>query len=280
MLKILLVDDDTNVLEIYRKILEKENFQCITANNGLDAQKKIESQQFDLIITDLRMPEIAGHELVRILKKDKIECPIIIASSFIEVPILKEFGKTKTIDFLVKPFTNDLLLKKVKSLLSSSNVEQVNNEFINSFIDIAVKTLFKKVGSFVAQAPYTKQNSETGEDVSALVNFNSDTTQGSLSLSFNKIDYLEICERVQGTKHTEIDTENQNIIGEILNSIIVNTHECQTISHHKLKWSVPIIVVGASHSIQHGICRNTTVVKLNNSEFGGCKFEICVKNIH
>ena len=67
--RILIIDDDSNILEIYRGFLGQETFKVTFLKSPQDAWKALEAQSFDLIITDLQMPFLDGEELIEIIRK-------------------------------------------------------------------------------------------------------------------------------------------------------------------------------------------------------------------
>lgn len=80
MKKILLVDDDEMVRYALRKYLSREGYDVTEADNGVSALKQVKENRFDLVITDIIMPEIEGLELIRTLKKNQPSLPIIAIS--------------------------------------------------------------------------------------------------------------------------------------------------------------------------------------------------------
>jgi len=117
--KILVVDDEENILELVKDILEAENYAVVTARTSDEAFKKIHISKPDLIILDLRFPSIGGIETCRILKNDKSTrwIPIImltVQSTETDKVIGLEIGAD---DYLTKPFGKRELASRVKALL-------------------------------------------------------------------------------------------------------------------------------------------------------------------
>ena len=78
MSTILVADDEKNILSGLKATFELENYRVITAENGLEAWKAVNSNDVDLVITDLRMPLMTGDELVRKIAAAYPRLPVIV----------------------------------------------------------------------------------------------------------------------------------------------------------------------------------------------------------
>jgi two-component system alkaline phosphatase synthesis response regulator PhoP len=118
MKKILLVDDEVDILEFLKYNLEQDNFEVLVSSNGKDALKKI-SQNPDLIVLDIMMPEMDGFEVYEQIKKNKEyqDIPIIFLTA--------KSGETDEIkgldlgasDYIQKPISPKKLIARIKSSL-------------------------------------------------------------------------------------------------------------------------------------------------------------------
>ncbi|ABR31112.1 histidine kinase [Thermosipho melanesiensis] len=117
MKKILVIDDERNVRMLIEKFLE--DYEVDSLVSAEEALKKIleNNTKYDLIITDLKLPGKSGLELIRELRKNVYNCPILVVSAYVKPEILSEMFKYENVDFLSKPFTKDELQTKVKELL-------------------------------------------------------------------------------------------------------------------------------------------------------------------
>ncbi|MBC8096377.1 MAG: response regulator [Akkermansiaceae bacterium] len=119
--KILIVDDDPEMVELLRFNFKQAGYSIGTASNGAEALKKARSIAPDLIVLDLMMPELDGFSVCEILRRDKstASIPIImltaLASQFAHLTSL-ESGAT---DYMTKPFSPKAVISRAQHLLES-----------------------------------------------------------------------------------------------------------------------------------------------------------------
>ena len=122
----MVVDDDKKILKFLKDFLELENYTVITAENGEDVLKKINTLP-DLILLDINMPHMSGLEVCKRIR-DYVSCPIIFLTAYMEdedkIIGLKSGGD----DYIVKPFAIEELLARVRALLRRISIEDGNNK--------------------------------------------------------------------------------------------------------------------------------------------------------
>lgn len=131
--KILIVDDETKIVEVIKSYIENENFHAFSANNGNEAINLFYNIAPDLIILDLMLPDIDGEEICKFLRIKKSKVPIIMLTAKIgEKDILNglDIGAD---DYITKPFSPRQLVAKVKALLRRVEVDEFQNTDIYSF---------------------------------------------------------------------------------------------------------------------------------------------------
>lgn len=81
-MKILIVDDDQNILKLYKEELEDEGYIIVTASNGQEAIERFEKEGPDLVTLDILLPDVDGIKLLRQMKEKKPRLPIIMSTAY------------------------------------------------------------------------------------------------------------------------------------------------------------------------------------------------------
>ena len=153
MPKILIADDNEEMLETLVRIFSLYEFTVATALNGIEAIEKAEKNTPDIIILDGMMPEMDGFEACRILKKnDKTrEIPVVfLTANFMELRDRIKGLELGADDYLLKPFNSKELVARIKSILKrthlSKTLKEENQKLIqkNTLIEEELKKLLEK----------------------------------------------------------------------------------------------------------------------------------------
>ena len=116
MKKILIVDNDIEMLELMKDHLDSEQYSVTIAADGLDGLTRAETEAPDVIILDIKMPIINGYTFVKRLKEDKSKkIPVIILTSYTNLK--DHFAVEGVNDYLVKPFEIQTLRDKLNEYL-------------------------------------------------------------------------------------------------------------------------------------------------------------------
>ena len=115
--KIIVVDDEEIVLSLICDTLEDEGYDIKTASNGEDALKIIEQDNFDLIISDIRMPGIDGIELIKKTREIQPEIGVIFMTGYANLNSAKNAIKQGAFDYIMKPFEISEIRKAVKDAI-------------------------------------------------------------------------------------------------------------------------------------------------------------------
>ncbi len=117
----MVVDDENDVVELIKFMLEKDGHQVVTASNGQEALDKVEATMPELIILDIMMPEMDGYTVnTRLQEKDETRTiPVIILTAKGQMKDLFELG-SNVVAFMEKPFDPRGLRDKIREILASN----------------------------------------------------------------------------------------------------------------------------------------------------------------
>jgi CheY-like chemotaxis protein len=120
--KILIVDDDPNILELFRDILEDKGYLVVAFTRGWEALQAVSKEEPDLIILDIMMPRVNGYEVCQILKENPKtkEIPVIFLTALSHQEALRRAAEGGADDYLVKPCPPEKLIKHVERYLGPS----------------------------------------------------------------------------------------------------------------------------------------------------------------
>jgi len=124
--KILILDDEENMLHMLKTILTKEGYEITTANNGIEGLKKIESNSFDTILCDLRMPEMDGLSFLKATKEKNIQSTTIMMSAYGTIDMAIEAMKLGAYDYISKPFKPDEIILTLKKAEEREKLRKEN----------------------------------------------------------------------------------------------------------------------------------------------------------
>lgn len=115
-MKVLVVDDEKNIRESLKILLEQDGFEVDSAENAFSAQRYIEENSYNAGIFDLKMPGMSGLELLSWLNSREENFPVMMISAFGQIDDAVNALKTGAFDYIVKPFDPEILLDKLQNL--------------------------------------------------------------------------------------------------------------------------------------------------------------------
>jgi len=116
-IKILLVDDDQSILEILADLMAIFGHDYVTAQNGVEAIEKLKHNFFDIVLTDMIMPDIDGMELLRHIKKNYPNIKVMVVTGYERAFTYTDVIRAGASDFISKPFNTDELEAKINRLV-------------------------------------------------------------------------------------------------------------------------------------------------------------------
>lgn len=128
--KILVVEDDNQIQELIVEFLSSQDYIVETANDGVEGYEKFKEGEYDLVILDVMMPRLDGHSLCKMIKSvDKEVSVIFLTALGDEENEIKGFD-LKADDYISKPFSFNILIKRVEAVLRRKNREKVEEEVL------------------------------------------------------------------------------------------------------------------------------------------------------
>jgi two-component system response regulator HydG len=124
--KILIIDDDEAIRDGCYHTLSREGYEVVTAATGRSGLKAFEESSFDLVLLDMRMPDLGGMEVLNQIKEQDPQAVIIVISGFGTIPLAVEAMKAGAYDFFPKPFEPDELRILVKRAMDTRRLAMEN----------------------------------------------------------------------------------------------------------------------------------------------------------
>ncbi|MGM0241005.1 response regulator transcription factor [Enterococcus sp. AZ103] len=129
--KILLIEDDENITDFMTVVLEKADYQLTIAENGMTALTAFQTENFDLVLLDLGLPDIDGIELLKIIRKRMILPVIIISARNNETEKVTALDLGAD-DYVTKPFGTNELMARIRTALRHKNKRIVTSPIIEN----------------------------------------------------------------------------------------------------------------------------------------------------
>jgi DNA-binding NtrC family response regulator len=126
MERILVIDNEARMCELLRAALESSDVSVDTAYDGEEGLKKFRSENYAVVITDLKMPKLSGLELLEKIKQEAPGTDVILMTAYATAQTAVEAMKKGAYDYLIKPFDMDELRLKVQRLLEKKRLEREN----------------------------------------------------------------------------------------------------------------------------------------------------------
>jgi putative nucleotidyltransferase with HDIG domain len=127
--KILVVDDEEAIREVISTLLGAQGLQCTTASNGKLGLEAFRKDTFDLVLSDIVMPEMDGLKLLGELRLDDPDVPVIMVTAMHDISIALEAIRAGAYDYILKPFEKDQLYLSVRRAMEHRNLVLENRTY-------------------------------------------------------------------------------------------------------------------------------------------------------
>lgn len=302
-----LVDDDEEVREVFSMFIEEHypSVHVTEVGSAIKAFDILIHNKFDLLITDLKMPEMDGNELIRRLEEHPDQRPehILVLTGFLG-EIEDDSTHVKNISYLTKPFKENVFkafMRKTLGLVDQEIIDQKNEEemeeidftkekavqselqFIEPFIDTTINFIQKiskrkveKVSTHIRTAEKEEEHLFTG-NIGSILNMTSPFIKGSMGICFEGNSYLDIFNQFNKSKEKAISHQNGGFAGHILKKIMVQAKSQLNELGYQLETSVPPGIYFGNELTLHHFYQGPVLVTTFQTKFGRFSLELMFK---
>lgn len=189
MKNVLIIDDEKSLLFTMKEGFEPYGNQLniLTANNGLEAVAILDSKTVDLVVTDLKMPEMDGFEIIAHLSSNHIDIPVIVMTAFNTPEIESELNKNGHVTIFEKPVDFDDFVKTVLYTVNSNNRGKLSGISLSSFMQL----IQSEEKSCLIEIRANKKNGQIFFHKGELVNAIYDGLKGEQAI-FKMLEFKEV----------------------------------------------------------------------------------------
>jgi putative two-component system response regulator len=127
--KLLVVDDDPYILESISSLLMEFGYTVYTSQNADNAMKMVQEIDLDLVLTDIKMPQVTGIELLQKIHAHNQQIPVILMTAFAELDVAVDAIKKGAFDFITKPYNPDYLLHSLEKATKYTRFLQMEKNY-------------------------------------------------------------------------------------------------------------------------------------------------------
>lgn len=193
--KILIVDDEVNLLQSLSDVLKRKGYSVATAQNGLEALGKLKERYFNIAIIDLKMPKMGGMELLEVIKERYPQTLVVILTGYGTIKNAVEAIKKGAYNYLIKPFSPDEIILIANKIMEEENLRE-ENRFLRQELEkkgeiitqneemCRLKELIEKVAKTEATVLITGETG-TGKELVARAIYQKSFRKGNLFVKVN-----------------------------------------------------------------------------------------------
>lgn len=167
-LRVLLVDDYIPSRNVLEELLETDNFEICTAENGLEAIHALKTSRFDLVVTDLKMPGASGIEVLRMAREVNSDVQVIIITGYASLETAIDAIKAGAYDYITRPFKLDEMKVVVQNACEKIHLIKENKRLIQN-----LDQLYRKMRDLqkTEKGSPPGERSQRREEIEALSSF-------------------------------------------------------------------------------------------------------------
>lgn len=195
--RILVIDDEENMRHMLQVLLTKSGYDIVTAGDGQEGQEILQSEQFNFVLCDIKMPKVDGLAFLKSTVKKRITIPIIMMSAYGTIDTAVEAMKSGAYDYISKPFKTDevlLTLKKAEererlkseNIILKQRIQRIGDSY--KYANIVAKSdvmqsvfdIIKKVADYKTTVLITGESGTGKELVAKAIHYNGLRSKGNL----------------------------------------------------------------------------------------------------
>jgi response regulator RpfG family c-di-GMP phosphodiesterase len=188
------VDDELTIRKVIQKRLEREGYEVTSADNAKDALQLFQENSFDTVISDIRMEEMDGLELLKKLQSQRRDIPVIMVTGAPSLDTAQESIKEGAYDYITKPIEREILINTVKRALEKKRLNDQIKEYQRN-LELKVREQTKTIFAIYKFANQLNSMDSLEDVVNSVVNFVADflfSKRVSVMLLDEKGEYLTI----------------------------------------------------------------------------------------
>ncbi|MFQ6077887.1 MAG: HD domain-containing phosphohydrolase [Thermodesulfobacteriota bacterium] len=192
--RILVVDDELTIRKSIQKRLEREGYEVTSADNAKDALQLFQENSFDTVISDIRMEEMDGLELLKRLQGQHRDIPVIMVTGAPSLDTAQESIKEGAYDYITKPIEREILINTVRRALEKKRLNDQIREYQRN-LELKVREQTKTIFAIYKFANQLNSMDSLEDVVNSVVNFVADflfSKRVSVMLLDEKGEYLTI----------------------------------------------------------------------------------------
>lgn len=134
MFKILIAEDDSELSQLFARVLTKNGYAVTSVQDGRQALRAMETDYFDLIISDIMMPVMDGYELVRAIRESGNQIPVLMITAKEAFDDMRQGYLSGTDDFMVKPVKVNEMILRIGALLRRAQMNSEHRQVIGGTV--------------------------------------------------------------------------------------------------------------------------------------------------
>jgi two-component system response regulator HydG len=156
--KILIIDDDVDICTLLKRFLERKGFEVSTSFKGQDGIQQFKDGDYDVVLTDFRLPDMDGVEVLKTIKKIKPATPVIVITGYSDVGQAVKVIRLGAFEYVTKPIFPEEILMLVEDALKQKDIAPESNSTSKRIIEKPKKNIPSKTNEYIfGKSPIAKR---------------------------------------------------------------------------------------------------------------------------